>query len=62
MVSGYRAIGYYMVSGYRAMGYWMIDWYRAIGLGLHTGTRVPIGTEIRFEKHQYFTISLRTST
>ena len=31
-------------------------------LGLHTGTRVPIGTEICFEKYQYFSVSLRTGT
>ena len=27
--------------------------------GLHTSNLVPIGTEIRFEKYQYFTVSLR---
>ena len=35
------------------LGYW---------LGLHTGTRVPIGTEIRFQKNRYLPISLRTGT
>ena len=32
------------------------------GLGLHTGTRVPIGTDIRFEKNRYLPVSLRTGT
>ena len=31
-------------------------------IGLHTGTQVPIGTEIHFEKYWYFTDSLRTGT
>ena len=33
-----------------------------IRLGLHTGTRLPIGTEIHLEKNPYFTLSLRTGT
>ena len=31
-------------------------------LGLHIGTRVPIGTETHFKKNRYFTVSLRTGT
>ena len=31
-------------------------------VGLHIGTRVPIGTEIHFGKYLYFTVSLRTGT
>ena len=33
---------------------------RALYIGLHTGTRVPIGTKIHFEMYRYFTVSLRT--
>ena len=33
-----------------------------LAVGLHTGTRVPIGTEIHFEKNQYLPVSLRTGT
>ena len=33
-----------------------------IPVGLHTGTRVPIGTEIHFEKNRYLPVSLRTGT
>ena len=31
-------------------------------VGLHTGTRVPIGTDIHFEKNRYLPVSLRTGT
>ena len=31
-------------------------------LGMHTGTLVPIGTDIRFEKNRYLPVSLRTGT
>ena len=31
-------------------------------VGLHTGTRVPIGTDTRFEKNRYLPVSLRTGS
>ena len=31
-------------------------------VGLHTGTRVPIGTDTHFEKKRYLPVSLRTGT
>ena len=31
-------------------------------IGLHTGTRVPIGTDTHFEKNRYLPVSLRTGT
>ena len=39
-----------------------ITWLMMSSVELHTGTRVPIGTEIHFEKNRYLPVSLRTGT
>ena len=33
-----------------------------LALGLHTGTRIPIGTDTHLEKTRYLPVSLRTGT